>query len=175
MSEARIRQDEGFDPPLPILWDSVWRSDLGCCDWAVADPMLEPGNMGGLQARFALETAILIQLFTDRRRPDGVTSGDDAAERRGWHGDTFDVQTDIGECAIGSLLWTLERSALVPATVRRAQHYCEEALEPLIRQGIVARFNVTVEVVPEENRLSIAVQAYDATGENAYSNTFTLE
>lgn len=175
MTEIRIRQDEGYDDALPMAWDSVWVPDSGCADWAVADPDEEENNVGGMQARYPVETAIILCLFTDRRRPDWLVAGDDSAERRGWHGDTYDIEAEEGERPLGSLLWTLERAALTQETQDRARAYAEEALETLILQGVVARFEIETEIDQTANRLALGIKAYGPDGERRYASKFTLE
>ncbi len=179
-TEIRIRQDEGFDDALPMAWDSVWipnpnGSAGGHADWVVADPEVELNNIGGLQALRSVETAIILCLFTDRRRPDWLTAGDDSSERRGWHGDTYDIEAEEGEGPLGSLLWTLERAALTQDTQDKAKAYAEEALETLILQGIIARFEIETEVDQMANRLALGIKAYGPDGERQYASTFTLE
>lgn len=178
--EIRIRQDEGNDAALPMAWDSVWITNPngsagGHADWAIADPEVEENNVGGFQALRPVETAIIICLFTDRRRPDWLKGDDDSAERRGWHGDTYDIETEEGEGPLGSLLWTLERAALTQDTQDKARAYAEEALETLILQGVVASFEIETEVDQINNRLSLGVKAYGPDGEQTYASTFILE
>lgn len=180
MAGVRIRSDEGLDPALPLLWDSVWVPNIsgsagGHADWAVADPEVETGNIGGFQALKPLETAIILCLFTDARRPDGVSGNDESAERRGWHGDTYDVITEDGERPLGSLLWTLERESLSAQTARLAEHYAHMALETLVLQGVVDHFDIESEINEPENRLALGIKAYAPDGEPIFAQTFSLE
>lgn len=118
MPEIIIRTDEGKDPRFAPSWDTIPPINLedsnGGFDWAVADPLVELQNVGGLQAQNPLATAVWLCLFIDRRKPDWL--GEDQKTQRGWHGDTFDLDTDAGERPLGSLLWTLERAALTKDT-----------------------------------------------------------
>jgi phage gp46-like protein len=141
----------------------------GSADWAV------DATTRGLQASSPLETAILLCLFTDRRRPDTLPGEtDDDADPRGWHGDTYDVEKDAGERPMGSLLWTLERAALTADTARMAEHYTREALQTLIDQGAVSRIDVETEVLTEQGQLSIAVTAWSASGQPAAATAYAL-
>ncbi|MEP0518575.1 MAG: phage GP46 family protein [Hyphomicrobiales bacterium] len=163
------------DPHLP--WDSVWIQDSdnaqgGYADWALAEPD-ETGNQIGLRAKSALHTAILICLFTDKRLPDGGEPTPNDPDRRGWHGDTYDVRADKSEREMGSLLWTLERGALTEfQTEELAKSYCHEALQTLIDQGVVASFKVETEADVVGGLLKILVNAYSNDGSEQYSQRF---
>lgn len=183
MTDIVVRSTEGCDPQPFLLWDSVWNPDLGVADWALAGDD-EALNRGGLQARAALHTAIILCLFTDRRLPDDMRhpDGDAAngpagggfADRRGWHGDTYDVRSDLGEGALGSLLWTLERGTLSDATARQAEAFALEALQPLIDQGAAARAEVEASASPVESRLEMLVRLFSHDGAAAYDQRFAL-
>lgn len=178
MPEIRIGSLTAAPVARP-LWDSVWLGGLtapdGGADWAVAQPD-EAGNEAGLQARYPLETAIVICLFTDRRLPDEMAETGQW-DRRGWHGDTFDLDAEAGERAMGSLLWTLDRSALAggaTGVARRAEDYAAEALQTLIDQGLIARFDIEAEVDAAAGRLSLRVAAYDGDGTPTYAGTLPV-
>lgn len=182
------REIIGSDPPFPVLWDTVWDTDplsmtFGSADWKIAQGFLDdagqltgddPLNRGGLQALDPIGTAILLCLFTDRRLPGEADPPDEAGSRRGWHGDTFDVNLQEGERALGSLLWTLERSALSRDTVRLARHYASESLQTLVDQGVVAVFDIAAEAGNQEGRLLLHVKALNAAGQSIFANTFPL-
>jgi phage gp46-like protein len=100
-------------------------------------------NVAGtdLLADEGLETAIIMSLFTDSRMSGGSAPPDGSDDPRGWWG-------DIGEAdgfQLGSLLWTLWREKVVPATVARAIEYCRAALRWMISDGIARAVNVTAE------------------------------
>lgn len=177
--EIRIRSDEGCDPQPFLLWDSVWVQDRidavgGYADWALAEPD-ERQNFGGLRAKAALHSAILIALFTDRRLPADAESPDGSGDPRGWWGDSVDVRTDLAEAEMGSHLWLLERGRLDDTeTVRLAEDYAREALQPLVNQGAVARFDVTAEARSEDGWLVLAVAAFSHDGARAYEQRFDL-
>jgi hypothetical protein len=92
MASLRVRIAEGADQQPTLLWDSIWQPWKGQSDWAIADAD-EPQNRGGLRAKGALHTAIILSLFTDKRiKPDHplfylVEDGDP----RGWFGDGEDI------------------------------------------------------------------------------------
>ena len=100
-----IRSNEGCAPQPILTWDTVWDAQSGFADWAYADRS-EASNRGGLQAQAALQTAVILCLFTDRYCPPDhplafLLEGDDP---RGWWGDGVDVARDQGEAPLGSLL-----------------------------------------------------------------------
>jgi len=78
-----------------LYWDSVWPPGDGYADFTVAGPDEPAPNIGGLQAQYPVETAIVLCLFCDARLPDDIARdlGDEAlsTDRRGWIGDPFDL------------------------------------------------------------------------------------
>ena len=108
MTDISLRTDEACDPQPFLLWDTVWVQDRidavgGYGDFALAQPD-ETLNKGGLQARRALHTAILIQLFTDKRLPDDQRLDDGSDDPRGWFGDSLPFDDDphdqpLGRCS----------------------------------------------------------------------------
>jgi phage gp46-like protein len=79
-----------------------------------------------------LQTAVIVMLFTDRVvGPDQVPE-DGTGDRRGWWADSY-----IGT-PIGSRLWTLRRAVKSDgnAILKLAQSYVDEALAPLVTQGV---------------------------------------
>jgi phage gp46-like protein len=176
LPEVISRANEGQDPLFAPPWDTVWRSDItdgsgGMGDWQLADATIEPNNVGGLQSIYPLETAILLQLFTDARSPDYVLT---SSGPRGWHGDTFDVNTELNEAPMGSLLWTLEQGVLNADTARKAKAYATQALQTLIAQKVVADIKVDVEIDPKAGRLNLQVRCYTDNGTALYDKGFAL-
>ncbi len=150
--------------------DLVWDGIMG--DLALAEPG-EVANRGGLRARAALETAVLICLMSDARAdPEELRDGD---INRGWPGDTFDVDTAVGEAPIGSKLWLLQRSTVDAVdTPRRAEAYALAALQPLLDQGAAAAVIAKAEADPARNRLSLDVTLTDRAGSVLVSRRFSL-
>jgi len=169
----RVRISEGSDPQPQLLIDSVWNPELGFADWAVAGAD-EPLNRGGLRAKAALQTAVVLALFTDKRCPDDHPLrryvGDN--DPGGWWGDGVDVRADLFEDELGSLLWTLQRAVLTEDTRRWVERLAEEALAPLIRQGAVVRIDVQAIARPAVNRLDLHVQMYGRDGARKYEHRF---
>lgn len=169
----RVRIDEGGAPQPLLLWDSVWVPALGFADWALAGPD-ETQNRGGLRAKAALATAVVLALFTDVRCPDDhplryLADGD----QRGWWGDGIDVRTDLGEAPLGSLLWLLERAPLTSEIVSRwAPTIVKDALAPLVRQLAVTRIDVETSANETQSRLEILIRLYGRDGEKIFDERF---
>ena len=139
-------------------------------DLAPAEPD-ETGNRGGLRARAALETAVLICLMSDERAdPDELRDGD---INRGWPGDSFDMAA--GEAPIGSKLWLLRRRAIdadrLPAL---AEAYAVDACQVLVGQGAVAHVAAGATVAPERNRIEITVTLTDRFGASLVAPNFAV-
>lgn len=139
-------------------------------DFALADAA-EAGNRGGLRAREALKTAVIICLLSDARAaPDELRDGD---ENRGWPGDSFDLGE--GEAAIGSKLWLLRRRALdAVETPRLAEDYALAALRVLIDQGAVAKITATATADLARNRLDLEVTLTDRDGAIRVAQNFRV-
>lgn len=173
MATLRVRIDEGSDKQPILLWDSVWVPWKGQADWAIADAD-EAGNQGGLRARGALHTAIVIALFTDKRIPADhplrylVEDGDP----RGWFGDGEDIRADLGEREMGSLLWIFERAHLNEEIRRWVEAIALDALATLIFQGVCARIEATAFAKFEFNRVDLDVVLYGRDGKQIYTFRF---
>ncbi|MCA3418093.1 MAG: phage GP46 family protein [Roseomonas sp.] len=105
-----------------------WKSTVGAADLALA-------STGALASETALQTAVVLSLFTDARaRPDDGAEGD----RRGWVGDAF-----TPEDRYGSRLWLLKRQKQTEETRRRAEDYANEALAWLVEAKLAISVSVT--------------------------------
>jgi phage gp46-like protein len=179
MTEPIIREAEGLDAPVSPSWDTVWvnfdpNNDLpqldGSGDFALADPDLEPRNIGGLRSISPLGSAVFQCLFTNKRRPDELMQP--GLDRQGWAGDTFDIIEEDGERELGSLLYTLERSAIDYDTMGRARAYAAESLATLIDQGRVREFEIVVEADKAKGFLIISVTAVTPVGDREFIGTW---
>lgn len=172
MAAPRIRINEGNDPQPQLLWDSIWSNARGFADWAIAS-FSEVFNRGGLQATAALETAFVIQLFTDKRMPADHPLrkyvGDDL---RGWWGDGVDVRADLHETELGSLLWALARAPPNEDTRRWTETEALACLQTLIDQGVVARIDAQATIRATNDGVDLALQAYRADGSLAIDRRF---
>lgn len=162
------------EAPISPTWDSVWIGDAvtpaGYADWTPAV------NGVGFEGSTPITTAILLCLFTDKRLPDDEADAGNY-DRRGWHGDTFDVDATAGEREIGSLLWTLERSALNNDDTQvalMAEHYADDALKTLVDQRVVGRFDIAAETDKANGMLILRVTAYAPTGEQQFSGRLPI-
>lgn len=171
--DIRIRATEGTDPQPFLLWDTIWNSDdlaTYYADWTLAGPNA-PNNALGLGANHALDTAVLLSLFTWRRAEpsDKLPNGTDP---KGWWGDLVDLDPDSSEGPLGSRLWLLFRAPLNAATAALAETYAYEALQPLIDQGAVAVFVCTATIDKVKGYLTLAVDGYSQSGALVYSQKF---
>lgn len=134
-------------PDITVTWDPI--NNRG--DWSAANGDLVTGS--------DLETSVLICLFTDRVLPDDMTPPDGTDDRRGWAGDTY------AELPIGSRLWTLRRRSIsnVSALLRDAQDICNEALAPLLTDGVAANIDVQT-FYPSPGQLGIIVTITEPNG-----------
>ncbi len=170
MVAVNLRVAEGCQTlPFPF-WDSVWNEAQGSCDWALAAPS-EISNVGGLQARSALATAVILCLLTDAYVPPSnpLSQFIDPNDARGWWGDGVDVRTDLGETTLGSYLWTLQRAVATDQVAQLAQAEAIRALSPLIGQMSVVGVNAQASVSPRNNALWLAVQLYGRNGVLVYA------
>jgi phage gp46-like protein len=172
-----IRVAEGCAEDVNVLWDSVWDDIRGFADWANADPD-ESSNVGGLRAKAAIETAVTLCMFTDKRiTPDHELFYLADGDTRGYWGDGVDVRTDLNETEMGSYLWLLERA---PLTIRGlpiarwAEVFANDALATLIAQGVCVRIDVAATAYPLEQRLNLNVALYGRDGSQIYNRNFDV-
>lgn len=177
MVTVRIRENEACAPDSFLLWDSIWVQRLdasgGYCDWLLATEGDPAEARGGLRSSAALNTAVLIALFTDRRLPPDMVSPHGDGDPRGWWGDSIKFD-DEPEQPIGSLLWTLTRGTLDRATAQLAVDYATDALQPIVDQGAVARFDVTAEPRITEGWLLLTVKGYSHANEARFDQRFEV-
>lgn len=177
MVEVKVRANEACAPDSYSLWDSVWSPQDGFADWAMSNGS-EPQNRGGLQAKNALATAVVLALFTDKRiDPSHPLNFLADGDPRGYWGDGIDVRGDLFEDELGSHLWLLERA---PMTIRGlsvavwAKQFALESLATLQRQGVVVRIEVEATAQPLKSRLELLVRLYGRDGSAAFDQKFDL-
>lgn len=139
---------------------TVWEVADMLGDWRLLGPSLQSGD--------DLQTAVLISLFTDRlalpsdETPDG--------DRRGWWGDSgTNSGTNAADYPIGSRLWLLSRVKGPRDVPQRAFDYASEALQWMLDDGVVARFDITPQWVAP-NRLDLTVIANRRDGARVAMN-----
>ncbi|KGF71152.1 hypothetical protein LL06_00700 [Hoeflea sp. BAL378] len=147
--------------------DLAWDGRVGDL---VTTPIDDPVNPGGLRATQALATAILICLMTDARaEPTELRDGD---VNRGWPGDSFDRDAD--ESALGSKLWLLRRRVLTADVEILASDYARAALQTLIDQGAVSRFDVAAAADPANARLVLSIAGYGRDGAQVHDQKYAV-
>lgn len=124
-----------------------WNAATNYADWVMNGPALA---MGG-----DLQSAIIISLFSDRLAQPGDVIPDGSNDPRGWWGDD--------DVPLGSRLWLLRRSKQIPETLQKAYDYIAEAVQWLIDDGVVARFDINVQWV-QASVLGAQVTAYKQDG-----------
>lgn len=130
---------------------SFWDVDRLSADWQQGSGELATGN--------ALQTAIIISLFTDRvaRNDDDV----DGNERRGWWGDAG------ADKDIGSRLWLLRRRKLTANVAQKAEEYALEGLNWLLADGVVSALRVATQIVyPKRLNMIIHYRQSGASDDN---------
>lgn len=113
----------------------VWDESNGSADVALID--------SDLASDAALETAVMLSLFLDRRaQPDDAPPSGDPNDRRGWWADQFaDTEGDL----VGSRLWLLDRSKLTGDTRRDAELYVREALQWMLDDLVVSSIDIEID------------------------------
>jgi phage gp46-like protein len=138
---------------------TTWVPALGRGDWLLSGAQLAAGG--------DLQTAILISLFSDRAANPNDVIPDGSGDPRGWVGD---LDQDY---PIGSRLWLLSRAKQTGETLARAQDYIAEALQWLIDDGVVAKFDILVEWT-RASQLGANVIAYKTDGTNMALNFLSV-
>jgi len=147
--------------------DLVWDGRIGDL---VTTPIDDPVNPGGFRATQALATAILICLMTDARAD--ATELREGDVNRGWPGDSFD--RDFDEPPLGSKLWLLRRRALTGEVETLAEDYTRAALQPLIDQGAVARFDVAASADRAKSTLVLSIAGYGRDGSQVHDQKYAV-
>lgn len=175
MSDILIRPADDCAGEIVGQWDTVWVAEGGYGTWALAGPS-ETRNVGGLQATSAIETAVLICLFTDRRCPANHPLAKFAgADPRGYWGDSVDVRTDLGEAEMGSLWWLVMARGIADLDAARwIEAMGAEALAPLVNQRACARIDVSATAYPEQGLVTCDIALYGRDGTQVYARRFDV-
>lgn len=132
---------------------TVWDVATGRGEYIIQDGSLKAGN--------DVETAVLISLFSDRiadindELPDATSNTKN--DRRGWWADTGQTYP------IGSRLYLLDRRKAPLFIEKDAVNYATEALQWMIDENVVARFEIRANFV-KPNQLRLTVVAYRQDG-----------
>lgn len=130
-------------PDIAISWDNAHSRG----DWTLVGALLAIGN--------DLDSAILISIFSDRMAQPGDVIPDGTNDPRGWWADD--------DVPIGSRMWLLSRSKQTLQTLQRAYDYLAEALQWLIDDGVVGRFDINTQWV-RRGMLGAQITAYKQDG-----------
>ena len=95
-----------------------------------------------------LSTAVFISLFTwARAKPDDDIPAD--SQKFGWWGDKL---AEDPNQRMGSRLWLLKRKKLTQETINLAVDYIKEALDWMVKDGVVGK----IEVIPQRNGIQVS-------------------
>lgn len=137
---------------MPTDIRTVWDETRARGDFALVPPGLLTGS--------ELETAMLISLFSDRVAAADDEIPDGTGDPRGWWADR--------EVPIGSRLWLLDRAKATNATLQRAYDFVTESLQWLIDDGVVERFEISVQWV-RQGFLGVDITTYRPEGASRFS------
>jgi phage gp46-like protein len=145
-------------PDIRLVQNKVFPNYSVTVDWS----LLPDGTLDDTQA---LATAVIVALGTNAlagyfdELPDP-----DSNDRMGWWGD-LDAQLIWNGWPIGSKLWLLKRSKILPAAARQGstlvqvQNYISAAIQPFVDRKICSGFNVwTTRVDPQ--RIDALIRIY---------------
>lgn len=133
---------------------TIWDQATASGDWLMSGTQVATGG--------DLATSILISVLSDRLAEVDDEIPDLTSDARGWWGD---IDEDY---RVGSRIWLLTRSKQSPAVLLRAKDYLFEALQWLIDDGVVMKFDIVTEFF--ENQLRAGVTAYRRDGSTIAQN-----
>lgn len=164
MVQFTTRYQEAYQPDPFLSPALIWVAQEGYADWQMSGTDLLGGGDGA-----DLNTAVIIQLFTNRRAEPGDPV-DPSEDPQGWWGDAIDIAA--GEDVLGSRLWLLRRSALTNQTAIDAVKYANEALQVLINQGLFTSFDVSAAIDRSQNLLTLSITGHGAA--SPYQQKFAI-
>lgn len=148
--------------PLATADRTVLPPDVVVIDGTTGDFVLDERK--GLRAQNPIATAIVLCLLTDARASTDELRHEHAGDARGWPGDGFDIDTSRGETELGSKLWLYRRHEMTDETGRAVEDEARRALQTLIKQGAVARFEIKATAQKAEGRIHLAIAAIGRDG-----------
>jgi phage gp46-like protein len=145
-------------PDIRLVENNIFPEYSVTLDWS----LLSDGTLDDTQA---LATAICVALGTNALADDDdILPDPDSPDRCGWWGN-LDAAEIWGGWDIGSKLWLLRRSKIVPAspgqasTLALVNNYIRAALQPFVDRKICSSFNVwTSRVNPQ--RIDALIRIY---------------
>lgn len=145
-------------PDIRIVQNRLFPKYSVTCDWSLLDD-------GRLDDRQALATAVIVALGTDGLAAiDDILPDPDSTDRAGWWGD-LDADVIWNGWPIGSKLWLLRRSKILPltsglgATTTLVDGYIRTAIQPFVDRRICTAFDVWVTRV-DKQRIDALVRIY---------------
>lgn len=128
---------------------SIWDQPTASADWLMSGTQVASGG--------DLATAILISLFSDRLAESDDAIPDLTDDARGWWGDVDEPYR------VGSRLWLLSRARRTADVLLRAKDYIAQALQWLIDDGAVVKFDIETEFVGEQLRAGVTAYRRDGS------------
>jgi phage gp46-like protein len=145
-------------PDIRLVQNRLFPQYSVTVDWS----LLSDGTLDDTQA---LATAVIVALGTNALAGDfDVLPDPDSNDRMGWWGD-LDAATIWGGWNIGSKLWLLQRSKIVPAgpgqpsTLMLVENYIRDAIQPFVDRKICSSFNVWTTRV-DTQRIDALIRLY---------------
>jgi phage gp46-like protein len=130
-------------PDIRLVQNNLFPQYSVTVDWSLLPD-------GTLDDRQALATAVIVALGTNAlASDDDILPDPDSTDRCGWWGD-LDASTIWNGWPIGSKLWLLRRSKIIPASAGQAStltlvgNYIRTAIQPFVDRKICSGFNVWV-------------------------------
>lgn len=125
---------------------------------------------GDLTPENAFDTPINMSLFIDARAPaDLVVSPE---KRRGWLGNTVSL---VEGRQLGSLLWLVDQSRLIPDTLNKNINFAQLSLNWFVEDGIAKSVKVGGTIIPRKGvQLDIEITSLSGVTTNHYVNLWEL-
>lgn len=142
-------------------------------DFALAEDPAD-GPAGGLRAANPLLSAVIVCLFSDAPCEPWQLKPEHEGDFRGFPGDAIDLDEAAGEQPLGSFFWLFLREVLSPQVVLAVQAEAKRALQPLVRQGAVARVEAAAEADYARDRLALAIDLYARDGARVFSAQYDI-
>ena len=125
---------------------------------------------GDLTEEDGFDTAINISLLTDARATEEQVNQPEF--RRGW---LPDIVSPVEGRKLGSWLWTVDQSKLIPDTLNKDINFSQLALNWFVEDNIAKSIIVTGEIIPRTGiQITIVIVALDGTTTTHYRNLWEM-
>jgi phage gp46-like protein len=145
-------------PDIRIVQNNQYPAYSVQLDWSLL-------SSGELDETKALATAVTVALGTDALADvNDILPDPDSTNREGWWGD-MDAQEIWNGWPIGTKLWLLRRSAILPpeakygATQVWANNYIVAALQPFVDRKIASHFEI-ISMRVDKQRIDVGIRIY---------------